>query len=162
MGGGSRGNRLCDSCTLNKLGLFRKQKGTVCTEWREGVTERGRVWSEGGRVVSSGGNIASGLILRRSFLPLCGEKLSAGLGSLLYDFGFFSLQRAASVFPLKFQRENIRLAGLRTFHPIGQQRANEWAARGQSPPQGGPQRIALSRGSCVLSLHCQPSRFSRV
>ena len=88
----------------------------------------------------------SGLILRRSFLPLCGENLSAGLGSLLYDFAFFSFQWAASVFPVKFQRENIRLAGLRTFHPIGQQRANEWAARDQSPPQRGPRRMRLLAG----------------
>ena len=29
---------MCDSCTLNKLSLFRKQKGIVCLEWREGVT----------------------------------------------------------------------------------------------------------------------------
>lgn len=34
------GKSVCDSCTLNKLGLFREQKGIVCLEWRECATGR--------------------------------------------------------------------------------------------------------------------------
>lgn len=45
---------MCDSCTLNKLGLFREQKDIVCWECCE-LTDWESVWSEGGRVGSSQG-----------------------------------------------------------------------------------------------------------
>lgn len=61
------------------------------------MCDRESVWGEGGWVGSSQGKVVSDLILKRSFLLLCGEKLSsAGLVNFLYDFGFSHFPWAVS------------------------------------------------------------------
>lgn len=96
-----KGNSMCDSHTLNKLGLFRKQKGTVCLEWREEVTGRvSRGWTGGFKERKDR--------VRKVILTAVWGNTASRLGGTFYLtlVSFTSIGQPLS-FPVKFQRKNI-------------------------------------------------------